>query len=164
MGIRHRGRELAFQLLFQTDLTGDRINAVVARFQDLHKANKDAAELAEDLAVGAFQQLDVTDALIRGAAKNWKLDRLLSVDRALLRLGAFELAERPGTPTEVILDECIELAKDYGSDESSAFVNGVLDTLARQLRPAAGKPVPKAKMKPTIKAVGKAIPKKKKKA
>jgi N utilization substance protein B len=164
MGIRHRGRELAFQLLFQTDLTGDRINAVVARFLDLQKANKDAATLAEDLAVGAFGQLDVTDALIRGAAKNWKLDRLLSVDRALLRLGAFELAERPGTPTEVVIDECIELAKDYGSDESPAFVNGVLDTLARQLRPVAGKPAPKAKMRPTVKALGKAIPKKRRKA
>jgi hypothetical protein len=76
------------------------------------------------------------------------------------------LAERPGTPTEVILDECIELAKDYGSDESSAFVNGVLDTLARQLRASAKasmKPAPKAAAKPAVKAVGKAIPKKKKK-
>lgn len=135
MGTRHRGRELAFQLIFQTDLTGDRINAVVARFQDLKRANADAAAFAEELAVGAYQDQEATDALIKGAAKNWKLDRLLSVDRALLRLSAFELKERPGTPTEVILDECIELAKDYGSDESPAFVNGVLDTLARQLRP-----------------------------
>ena len=164
MGIRHRGRELAFQLLFQTDLTGDRINAVVARFQDLRKANRDAAELAEDLAVGAYTQLELTDGLIRGAARNWKLERLLSVDRALLRLGVFELAQRPDTPTEVILDECIELAKDYGSDESSAFVNGVLDSLARQLRPGSAKgPAPKAPAKAGVRAVGKAIPKKSKK-
>jgi N utilization substance protein B len=167
MGQRHRGRELAFQLLFQTDLTGDRINAVVARFQDLKKANAEAAGLAEDLAVGAFQAQAETDALIRAAAKNWKLERLLSVDRALLRLGVFELGQRPDTPTEVVLDECIELAKDYGSDESAAFVNGVLDTLARQLRrkpgedvdlPLAGPPakrkstpIPKAKAKPKTK-------------
>jgi N utilization substance protein B len=166
MGQRHRGRELAFQLLFQTDLTGDRINAVVARFQDLKKANAEAAALAEDLAVGAFQALDSTDALIRSAAKNWKLERLLSVDRALLRLGAFELGQRPETPTEVVLDECIELAKDYGSDESAAFVNGVLDTLARQLRRKPGEdadlpvaapkkkstPIPKSKPKAAGKA------------
>ena len=170
MGQRHRGRELAFQLLFQTDLTGDRINAVVARFQDLKKANAEAAALAEDLAVGAFQAQAETDALIRAAAKNWKLERLLSVDRALLRLGVFELGQRPGTPTEVVLDECIELAKDYGSDESAAFVNGVLDTLARQLRRKPGEdadlpvvvakktstPIPKAKakLKPKPKAKG----------
>jgi N utilization substance protein B len=168
MGQRHRGRELAFQLLFQTDLTGDRINAVVARFQDLKKANAEAARLAEDLAVGAFEAQAGTDALIRAAAKNWKLERLLSVDRALLRLGVFELEQRPDTPAEVVLDECIELAKDYGSDESAAFVNGVLDTLARQLRrkpgedadlpvPAAKKkstPIPKSKPKPKPKAKG----------
>jgi N utilization substance protein B len=170
MGQRHRGRELAFQLLFQTDLTGDRINAVVARFQDLKKANAEAAALAEDLAVGAFQAQANTDALIRAAAKNWKLERLLSVDRALLRLGVFELGQRPDTPTEVVLDECIELAKDYGSDESAAFVNGVLDTLARQLRRRPGEdadlpvaapkrtstPIPKAKTKakPKTKAKG----------
>jgi N utilization substance protein B len=165
MGQRHRGRELAFQLLFQTDLTGDRINAVVARFQDLKKANAEAATLAEDLAVGAYQAQAETDALIRGAAKNWKLERLLSVDRALLRLGVFELGQRPDTPTEVVLDECIELAKDYGSDESAAFVNGVLDTLARRLRSKPGEDAdllvaaPKKKSTPIPKAKARAKPK-----
>lgn len=136
MSIRHRGRELAFQILFQCDQTGDKVNAVVARFQELGRANREAAAMAEGLAVAAYQGLAATDALIRTAADNWKLERLLSVDRAVLRLAVHELAQEPGTPMEVVLDEAIELAKKFGSDDSPGFVNGVLDRLARQIRPA----------------------------
>lgn len=155
MGVRHRGRELAFQILFQTDQTGDKVNAVIARFQDMKHANADAAAFAEALAVGAFGDLAAIDAQVSAAADHWKLARLLSVDRALLRLGAFELGMSQGTPTEVILDECIDLAKTYGGEDSASFVNGVLDRLARQLRPlgdtggpeGAGRPKAKAKSK-----------------
>ncbi len=160
MSVRHRGRELAFQILFQCDQTGDKVNAVVARFQELGRANADAAEMAEDLAVSAFKELEATDAKIRAAAEHWKLERLLSVDRAVLRLAAYELAARPETPMEVVLDEAIELAKKFGSDESPAFVNGVLDRLARQLRPGT---VMKARPNARAKPRGTAIPKKKKK-
>lgn len=155
MGVRHRGRELAFQILFQCDQTHDGVNAVVARFQELLRANADAAAMAEDLAVGAYGSLEQTDKTIRAAAEHWKLERLLSVDRAVLRLATYELTERPGTPMEVVLDEAIELAKKFGGDESPAFVNGVLDRLARQLRPDA-KPARAAKP-----VKGTAIPKRK---
>jgi N utilization substance protein B len=156
MSVRHRGRELAFQILFQCDQTEDKVNAVVARFQELRRANADAAAMAEDLGVGAFQAQAQIDKLIRSAAEHWKLERLLSVDRAVLRLAVFELEQRGETPMEVVLDEAIELAKKFGSDDSPAFVNGVLDRLARQLRPdekpkRAAKPrshpIPKAKAK-----------------
>jgi N utilization substance protein B len=157
MGVRHRGRELAFQILFQCDQTGDKVNAVVARFQELGRANKDAAEMAEALAVAAFKQLETTDAQIRGAAQHWKLERLLSVDRAILRLAAYELAERPETPLEVVLDEAIELAKKFGSDDSPAFVNGVLDSLAKDLRPGQVKTKAKA-AKPRSTAIPKRKP------
>lgn len=158
MGVRHRGRELAFQILFQCDQTRDGVNAVVARFQELGRANADAAAMAEDLAVAAYGRLEETDKIIRAAAEHWKLERLLSVDRAVLRLATYELASRPDTPMEVVLDEAIELAKKFGSDESPAFVNGVLDRLMRQLRPDA-KP-----SRPAKKAKGTAIPKKRKAA
>jgi N utilization substance protein B len=156
MGVRHRGRELAFQILFQCDQTGDKVNAVVARFQELGRANKDAAEMAEDLAVAAFKGQETTDALIRGAAKHWKLERLLSVDRAVLRLAVYELSARPETPLEVVLDEAIELAKKFGSDDSPAFVNGVLDSLAKGLRPATPEPAKKAAKPKTPRAKAKA--------
>lgn len=146
MGVRHRGRELAFQILFQCDQTGDKVNAVIARFQELKRANAEAAAFAEDLAVGAFSQQGDLDVLVRAKADNWKLERLLSVDRAVLRLAAYELSQRPDVPMEVALNEAIEIAKRYGSDESPAFVNGVLDRLAAQLRPGEERG-PKAKKK-----------------
>jgi N utilization substance protein B len=144
--VRTRGRELAFQILFQCDQTGDKVNMVIARFLDMRSANADAAAFAEALAVGAFKQQAALDEMIRKVAKNWKLERLLSVDRAVLRLGAYELASTPETPVEVILDEAIEIAKNFGSDESAAFVNGVLDQIAG---PARGLPrtAPAAKPK-----------------
>ena len=153
--IRTRGRELAFQILFQCDQTGDKVNAVIARFQDMKHANAEVSAFAEALAVGAFKDQAAADALLEKAAKNWKLSRLLSVDRAILRLAAYELAITKDTPTEVVLDEAIELAKRYGSDESAAFVNGVLDHLANVAR----KVPAKAKKKAST-----AIPKKKKAA
>jgi N utilization substance protein B len=151
--VRSRGRELAFQILFQCDQTGDKVNAVVARFQDLKQANQDAAVFAEALAVGAFGQQARIDELIRKFAKNWKLERLLSVDRAVLRLAAYELVSTPETPLEVVLDEAIEMAKHFGSDESAAFVNGVLDQIAAEARQR-----PKEPVKTAVKAKPKALP------
>ncbi len=135
MGPRHRGRELAFQVLFQIDLTGDKVNMVMERFEGLKVAQPEAAAFARRLAQGAFAALPEIDGILAGTVENWKPSRLLSVDRAVLRLGAHELAHEPDVPLEVVLDECIELARLYGSDESPAFVNGVLDRLAAKLRP-----------------------------
>ena len=79
------------------------------------------------------------DRQIVEASANWRLERMARVDRNVLRLGAWELAHRPDVPRAVILDEAVELAKSFGTDESSAFVNGVLnriaDTLGRQDEP-----------------------------
>lgn len=161
---RTRGRELAFQILFQCDQTGDKVNAVIARFQDLKHANAEVSAFAEALAVGAYKDQAAADELLGTAAKNWKLSRLLSVDRAILRLAAYELALTQETPTEVVLDEAIELAKRYGSDESAAFVNGVLDHLAGVARKAPAKPKKKAGVRGAAGAKLTAIPKKKKAA
>ena len=148
MGPRHRGRELAFQVLFQVDQTGDGVNAVIARFEGMKRANPEAAAFAEDLAVNAHHEREALDALIVEAIEHWKLERLLSVDRVLLRLGAFELSRRPAVPLEVVLDEMITLARAYGSEESPAFVNGVLDRLARRLRPGSTAAAPSADREP----------------
>ena len=141
MGTRHRGRALGFQILFQMDLGRDSIGYAVQYFIDLKTAQKDAAAFAEELARGASEQLKDIDALITQYSKNWDFKRLNSVDRALLRLGVYELIHRPDIPSEVTLNECIELAKAYGSEESPAFVNGLLDQIRKEHAPdkAAGK-------------------------
>ena len=134
MGRRHRGRELAFQVLFQLDQGDNSLSQVLKHFNDLKTANAEARQFAEELAKGASLKSEEIDRLITATAKNWSLKRLASVDRALLRLGAYELLYRDDIPPEVSLDECVELAKVYGSDESPAFLNGVLDTLRKSNR------------------------------
>ena len=142
MGTRRRGRELAFQILFQMDLGRDSLGYAIQYFIDLKIAQKDAALFAEDLARGASENLKEIDALITQYSKNWDFKRLSSVDRALLRLGVYELTRRPEIPAEVTLNECIELAKAYGSEESPSFVNGLLDQIRKEHAPdkPAGKP------------------------
>jgi N utilization substance protein B len=138
MGTRHRGRELAFQILFQMDLGRDSIGYALQYFLDLKAAHKEAAAFAEELARGASEHLKEIDALITQQSKNWDFKRLNSVDRALMRLGVFELIHRADIPAEVTLNECIELAKGYGSEESPAFVNGILDQIRKEHAPAKG--------------------------
>lgn len=132
MGARRRGRELAFQILYQTDLGGLTQSEAVERFEDLHKAKASARDFALELSQGAGELLPELDALIGSQSKNWTFSRLASVDRALLRLGAFEILHREDVPFEVTLNECIELAKVYGTEESPAFINGILDQIRKQ--------------------------------
>jgi N utilization substance protein B len=132
MGVRRRGRELAFQVLFQMDLGREGLDYAVEHFLDLKTANKDAAAFAVELATGAGSALKEIDARISAISKNWDFKRLNSVDRALMRLGAHEILSRPDIPAEVTINECVELAKAYGSEESPAFVNGILDQIHKE--------------------------------
>jgi transcription antitermination protein NusB len=85
---------------------------------------------ADDLVRSIGRDLGATDALIRAASQNWRLERMTRVDRNVLRMGAWELAHRDDVPRAVILDEAVEIAKRFGTEESGAFVNGVLDRIA----------------------------------
>jgi N utilization substance protein B len=147
MGTRRRGRELAFQILFQMDLGRDSIGYAIQYFLDLKTAQKDAAAFAEALARGASENLKEIDALISQQSKNWDFKRLNSVDKALMRLGAYELIHELGIPAEVTLNECIELAKAYGSEESPAFVNGILDQIRKDHAPLKAAPRPASESK-----------------
>ena len=131
MGARRRGRELAFQVLFQMDVGSAGVNYALLNFQDLKHAQKPAADFAAELATGASEKMAEIDEAITKVSKNWNFARLATVDRAILRLGAYELLYRPEIPPEVTMNECIELAKSFGTDDSAAFVNGVLDQLRK---------------------------------
>jgi len=156
MGIRHRGRELAFQILFQMDLGREGLGYAMQYFLDLKAAAKEAAAFAEELARGASENLAEIDALITQQSKNWDFKRLNSVDRALMRLGVYELIHRPDIPAEVTLNECIELAKSYGSEESPAFVNGILDQIHKEHVPGKAGGRARAKSRRRGKVVAKA--------
>ena len=90
--------------------------------------------LAVDLATGVETNRDRYDALISSKARGWRLDRMPMIDRAVLRLALHELADRPETPTAVILNEAVELAKRYSTEDSGRFVNGVLAALVPLVR------------------------------
>lgn len=134
-GARHRAREIAFKVAYQCDLTHDAWSDAWASHRAQHELTADQVGLIEDIVQVLARRGDEVDALLREAAERWPLERLAATDRAVLRTAIAELIGRPGTPAPVVLDEAIEIARRYGSDESGGFVNGVLDRLARQLRP-----------------------------
>jgi N utilization substance protein B len=97
--------------------------------------NEAQRELVEDV-LGVLERRGAEiDATLAGAALHWQIERLAATDRSVLRTAIAELMGRAGTPARVVLDEAIEIAKRFGSDQSGRFVNGVLDQVARALRP-----------------------------
>jgi N utilization substance protein B len=135
MGRRTKARECAFQLLYQREITGEPMGAVIEGFWRLRSGTPEMRGMAERLARGAQSRAGELDDAIASAATNWRLDRIAPVDRTILRLGAYELVAEEQTPAAVILDEAVELAKRFGEAESPAFVNGVLDAIRRRVRP-----------------------------
>jgi N utilization substance protein B len=137
MGRRTKARECAFQLLYQWEITGEAMATVIEGFWRLRSGMPPMRSMAERLATGAQSRAAELDEAIAAAATNWRLDRIAPVDRTILRLGAYELVAEAGTPSAVILDEAVELAKRFGEADSPAFVNGVLDAIRRRVRPQA---------------------------
>jgi N utilization substance protein B len=132
---RRRARELVFRVVYQSDLTSDSCADAWRALRESERLSDDQAELVGDV-IGCLgtRAAEVDHALTQGA-ENWSLSRLAATDRAVLRAATAELMCRRGTPARVVLDEAIEIAKRFGGAASGSFVNGVLDRVARQLRP-----------------------------
>jgi N utilization substance protein B len=132
-GTRRSGRAYALQLLYARDgdPQADVAGAAVSWAELFELEVEPQAQLfARDLVAAASERTKEIDALIVGASKNWRIDRMSRVDRNILRLGACELLAFPDVPVKVVINEAVELAKRFGTAESSAFVNGVLDRIA----------------------------------
>jgi N utilization substance protein B len=143
---RHQSRRAALQVLYAVDLaararagapaaTAEVFDGVAAHF-DLHGG---AHTFAKELALGVSEHREEIDARIAACARNWRVERMAAVDRNVLRLATYELL-RTDTPHSVVIDEAVELAREFGSEPSPAFVNGVLDGVARALRGEAAGP------------------------
>jgi N utilization substance protein B len=113
----------------------DTVAAAWQRIRDEAPLAPEVRELLDDVAQCLDRYGADLDAELGRAAEHWPLDRLAATDRAVLRMAAAELRARAGTPARVVLDEAIELARRFGGDDSARFVNGVLDRVARALRP-----------------------------
>ena len=129
---RSRAREVAMQLLFQRDLNPNVDRPGIERFVEERLADAGLRDFALALYDGTCAHATDVDARLSRAAENWRLHRMAVVDRNVLRLGAYELLQTPQTPSNVVLDEAIELARRFGSADSPAFVNGVLDRVMRE--------------------------------
>lgn len=133
---RRKAREYALQLLFQLDIRKEKPSVTLfKRFWLDEDPDEEVRAFAEEIVKGTFKHLSSINAKVLACAKNWSLDRMAVIDRNVLRLATYEILYRMDIPPSVTINEAIELAKKYGTDESGAFVNGILDSVAR----AAGK-------------------------
>ena len=128
---RTRAREIALQVLYQTEQNPGLSAEDVDRFVERRlRGDRKLCEFAQGLIAGVQTHQPRIDALISEVAENWRLDRMAAIDRNILRLGACELVAFRDIPVKVVINEAVELAKRFGTAESSAFVNGVLDRIA----------------------------------
>ncbi|MGB9790425.1 transcription antitermination factor NusB [Thermotoga caldifontis] len=131
MSRRSRMRELVFKVIFQNEFRNDLIETVLEEVLAKEKSDSIRRDV-ERYVKGIYERLNVIDEKISSCLENWTFDRLSCVDRSVLRLGTYELLYEPDVPVQVTLDEAIELAKKYGTENSGRFVNGVLDRIAKQ--------------------------------
>jgi transcription antitermination protein NusB len=162
LGKRRTAREMAVQMLYQSDLGGSPLPQIFHSFDlseylaretaepeetkevrrtieeertELSRRRKqvdEAFHFAQELVRGTLDNREKIDTLIRGQADNWRLERMPAVDRNVLRLAIYEMLYETDTPKLVVVDEAIELAKKFGSEQSGRFVNGLLDGLLKQ--------------------------------
>lgn len=125
---RRDARERALSLLYEAEAKHQPVDTVIAELA----VTPDAYAVA--VASGVQRLRPRIDELVGAAAVGWQLERMAVIDRAVLRMATFELIERADVPTAVVLDEAVELAKQFSTDNSGSFVNGILATVARQVR------------------------------
>ena len=146
---RRRAREYTVQLLYMLDTAGGEISASPTALMDLHRkyyqtpTNEELGadeEFWQKLVRTGLVKLAEIDELLKQQSEHWKLERMTRVDRSILRMGVAELLAFSDIPASVTIDEAVEIAKRYGSEDSAPFVNGVLDNVWKKLAPTHAKP------------------------
>lgn len=132
MGSRRKSRELALQMLFQYDLSGNDPEAIILTFDDLQKAKPAIRDFAIRIFLGTIKHIQELDELIVKQADNWRLSRMAVVDRNIIRMSVYEFLHETDTPKLVIIDEAIEIAKKFGTQKSGQFINGILDGILKR--------------------------------
>lgn len=137
MGTRRKSRELTLQMLFQADMGKQNPEQVRQTFwRERGDVGADVQGFAEDLFQVATNRASEIDGLIEGHAEHWRMERMAAVDRNLLRAAVAELLGFPGTPRAVVINEALEIARKFSSPESVQFINGVLDSVGKELEKA----------------------------
>ena len=132
MGSRRKARECALQLLYQIDVGGGMVKDALETYWAAHEADEDVRRFATSLVEGVVKNLSEIDNVISSYSTNWKVSRMASIDKNILRVAVYELTRCPDIPVKVTINEAVEIAKCYGTEESGAFVNGILDNVAKK--------------------------------
>jgi N utilization substance protein B len=133
MGLRRIARECALQMLYQHDVGKQVPETILESFWEMNEQPERVRAFATELFQGTISRIKEIDRLIQGHTKNWRLSRMAAVDRNVLRLAVFELLSDVKTPDTVVINEALEIAKKFSTNESAQFVNGVLDSIKNDL-------------------------------
>jgi N utilization substance protein B len=133
VGVRRAGRELALQALYSLDLNPTNSKVMLQQFWENFQESAAIREFAGELVEGVVTNREVIQKRIKSQSKNWSLSRMAKVDLNILRIGVYELLFRSDIPKNVTINEAIEVAKKFGTEESPAFINGILDEIAASL-------------------------------
>jgi len=133
VGVRREGRENAVQALYAIELGPAQPREALHLFWESNRFKPAAKAFAQELLAGLLDKGDELDARISAKSPNWSISRMGKIDLAIIRLAAYELIYREDIPKNVTINEAIEIAKKYGSEESPAFVNGILDEISKGL-------------------------------
>ena len=136
MTLRRKARELALQFLYGIEVNPGDLEEKLASFWQMNKTEREIEEFAASLIRGVVQHKEQIDRTISEHALNWDIQRIISVDRNVLRLAVYELAFRPDIPHVVTINEAVDIAKKFGTAESGKFVNGILDNVRAKLAEA----------------------------
>jgi N utilization substance protein B len=129
-GARHKARELALQVLYEIDSVGHKPDETLERILSKIEISADASDFVTGLVNGVIENREQLDQNIRDFAPAWPLNQISIIDRNILRLAIFEILHDNKIPVKVAINEAVELAKTYGSNNSSRFINGVLGSVS----------------------------------
>lgn len=132
MGKKRQARESALQILFQLEFNENQAESILSQYWDDKKAPQDVVEGTARLVRGVVGRLEEIDSIIQGVSENWRLSRMILIDRNILRIATYELFFGEGLAPAIIMNEAIEIAKKYSGEQSATFINGILDALNKK--------------------------------
>ena len=135
MGLRRAARECALQMLYQMDVGKQGREAILESYWQMDEHSPRVRKFANHLFEGCAARLSEIDKLIQSRAENWRLSRMAAVDRNILRIAVFEFLYETETPTTVVINEALEIARKFSTEESTQFINGILDAINKHYLP-----------------------------
>jgi len=144
MSSRRRSREMAIQVLYQVDMAQSDLAEALRLFCEHFEAPESIRDFAFELSRGVDEHREEVDTLIKRFSEHWRLERMPTVDRNILRLAIYELLYRSDIPAKVSINEAVDLGKKYGSEDSGSFINGILDRIRLHLEETGRRKTPSA--------------------